>query len=63
MDSKRTFKRKMIHTQFLERKQQWTAFTTWRGVDLQEYGETKENAIHFLLTRHAKFLGIDGRQD
>lgn len=52
----RTFKPEMIRTQFIGFKQQWTAFTTWRGLDIQEYGETKENAVHFLLTRHAKFL-------
>lgn len=54
----KTFDRKLIHTQFLEHKQQWTAFTTWKGLDIQEYGETEQNAIHFLLSRHAKFLGI-----
>lgn len=48
----------LIKTQFLQHKQQWTAFVTWRGYDLQEYGETERNAVLFLLERHAKFLGL-----
>lgn len=58
MDSEKPFKPELIRTQFLRHKQQWTAFVTWKGYDLQEYGETKENAIYFLKTRHAKFLGL-----
>lgn len=48
----------LVKTQFLKNKQQWTAFVTWKGYDLYEYGETERNAVLFLLERHAKFLGL-----
>jgi hypothetical protein len=48
----------LVHTQFLANKQKWTAFTTWRGMDLYEIGETERNAIYFLLSKHTKFLGV-----
>lgn len=40
------------------RETKWSAFVTWKGVDLQEFGETRRNAYYFLLKRHAKFFGI-----
>lgn len=41
-----------IKTKFIEHKQMWSAFITHQGYDYQEWGETEENAIHFLITRH-----------
>lgn len=58
-----TVKPHLIKTQFLSNKQQWTAFVTWAGLDIQEYGETERNAVLFLLERHANFLGIETLAD
>lgn len=55
-DKGRPFDPKLIYTQFLQNKQQWTAFVTWRGMDIQEFGETEQNAKHFLLTRHKEWF-------
>lgn len=58
-----TVKPHLIHTQFIVLKRHYSAFVTWRGYDLQEYGETERNAVLFLIQKHAKFLGIDNVDD
>lgn len=56
---KKIFNPHSIKTKELRQKPHWTAYVTWEGMDLQEYGETERNAVLLLLGRHMKWLGIN----
>ena len=58
VEKKERLRMELVHTQFLENRQLWTAFVTWRGMDVQEFGETEEAAKHFLLERHKEWFGL-----
>jgi hypothetical protein len=55
--TEKKFNPHFIRTKII-RDTKWSAFVTWSGLDLQEYGETQRNAVLFLLQRHSKALGI-----
>lgn len=44
------------------RSDHFSAFCTWQGYDIQEYGETQRNAAYFLLYRHMKEFNITEAQ-
>lgn len=42
-----------INAQYIEHKGQWSAFTTLNGLDIQEYGDTEDEARKALIERIA----------
>ena len=58
-DEKEKLRMELVHTQFLENRQLWTAFVTWRGMDIQEFGETEAQARYFLIERHKKWFNLE----
>lgn len=44
------------------RKDYFSAFVTWRGIDLKEIGETERSAAFLLLDKHQKWFGITSDQ-
>jgi len=48
----------LIRTKLMKRAH-WSAYVTWKGMDLKEFGETQRNAVLFLFQKHFKYFGID----
>lgn len=48
----------MIKVKFIRRKAMYSAYVTFNGYDYSEYGETPDNAVHFLKVRHPELCNI-----